>query len=292
MKIRITTGERVFTVFNTIVLLALGFIALYPFAYVVFASLSHPNALYMNEGMLLFPLKPTLAAYKLVLKDPRIPMGYLNTLFYVIVGTTLDVGLTTLGAYVLSRRRLMLRKAFTLLCMFTMYFGGGMIPDYLLIKDLGMLNSRWALILPGLISTWNLMIMITAFRAIPESLEESARIDGAGELRILIQIMVPLILSTIMVMVLYYGVGHWNAWFGAKIYLQDRTKFPLQLFLREILIDNQVSEMTAGAAIDVEDIETTLKYATIIVSTLPILCVYPFVQKYFVKGVMIGSVKG
>lgn len=292
MKIRETNGVKAFRVVNALLLILLCFITLYPFLYVVFASLSHPNALLMHEGMLLYPLRPTLKAYELAFRDNRIPIGYMNTLLYVGGGTLLSLLTSTLGAYVLSRPNLMLRKVLTLLCMFTMYFSGGMVPDYLLLKDLHMLNTRWAIILPGMISTWNMMIMITAFRGIPESLVESARIDGASEVRTLFQIMVPLMLSTLMVMVLYYGVGYWNSWFSAKIYLTDRTKFPLQLFLREILIDNQISEMTAGATIDVEDIGTTLKYATIIVSTLPILCIYPFIQRYFVKGVMIGSVKG
>lgn len=292
MKIRESNGVKIFRVANCLLLLLLCAVTLYPFLYVIFASLSHPNALLMHSGPLLYPLRPTLNAYSLVMQDKRIPIGYLNTLIYVGVGTSFSLLASTLGAYVLSRPNLMLRKPLTLLCMFTMYFSGGMIPDYLLVKSLHMINTRWAIMIPGMISTWNLMIMITSFRGIPESLVESARIDGAGELRTLFRIMVPLLMPTLMVMMLYYGVGYWNSWFSAKIYLQDRTKFPLQLFLREILIDNQVSEMTAGAAIDVEDISTTLKYATIVVSTVPILAVYPFIQKYFVKGVMIGSVKG
>jgi len=171
----------------------------------------------------------------------------------------------------------------------SMYFSGGLIPGYLLIKDLGMINSRLSLILPGAVSTFNLMIMITGFEGIPESLEESARIDGAGDWTILFRIIMPLAKPTIMVILLYYAVGHWNAWFHAMIYLRDADKMPLQIFLRDILTRSQLGAMTGQT--DVEDVGQTIKYATIIVSTVPILCVYPFIQKHFVKGVMIGAVK-
>ena len=172
---------------------------------------------------------------------------------------------------------------------FTMYFNGGLIPNYLLIKDLGMVNSRLALILPGAISTFNLMIMITGFREIPQALEESARIDGASDWTILFRIILPLAKPTIMVIMLYYAVGHWNSWFNAMIYIRDSTKMPLQIFLREILTRSQLGSMAGD--IEVEDVGITIKYATIIVSTLPILCLYPLIQKHFVKGVMIGAVK-
>lgn len=284
-------GEKTFGVVNYVILTAFGFVTLYPFLYVVFASLSSPVQLLMHEGMLWKPVGLTFNAYRLVFNDARIYTGYANTLFYVVMGTGLNIVFSTLGAYVLSRPYLKLRRPLTLLCIFTMYFSGGLVPNYLLIQGLGLMNSRWSIILPGLVSTWNLMIMITAFRNVPLSLEESARIDGAGELRILLRIVVPLVLPTIMVMMLYYGVGHWNSWFNAMIYLRDRSLYPLQLFLREVLVENQVNETTAGAVMDVTDNGMTIKYATIIVSTLPILVVYPFVQRYFIHGVMIGAVK-
>ena len=172
---------------------------------------------------------------------------------------------------------------------FTMYFNGGLIPSYLLIKDLGLINSRLSLILPGAVSTFNLMIMITGFEGIPQSLEESARIDGAGDWTILFRIIMPLAKPTIMVILLYYAVGHWNSWFNAMIYLRDADKMPIQIFLRDILTRSQLGAMTGQT--DVEDVGQTIKYATIIVSTVPILCIYPFIQKHFVKGVMIGAVK-
>ena len=220
---------------------------------------------------------------------PLVWTAYLNTIIRAALGTGLSVLLYIIGAYPLSKKYLPHKKAWTLFVIFTMYFSGGLIPGYLLIKDLGMINSRLSLILPGAVSTFNLMIMITGFEGIPESLEESARIDGAGDWTILFRIIMPLAKPTIMVILLYYAVGHWNAWFHAMIYLRDADKMPLQIFLRDILTRSQLGAMTGQT--DVEDVGQTIKYATIIVSTVPILCVYPFIQKHFVKGVMIGAVK-
>ena len=213
----------------------------------------------------------------------------MNTIFYVVVGTAVNILATCIAAYVLSRKQFMLRRFFTLMFIFTMYFSGGLIPSYLLVKDLGLIGSRLALIIPGAVSTFNLMIMITGFEGIPQSLEESARIDGAGDWTILFRIVMPLAKPTIMVILLYYAVGHWNSWFNAMIYLRDAEKMPLQIFLRDILTRSQLGAMTGQT--DIEDVGLTIKYATIIVSTVPILCIYPFIQKHFVKGVMIGAVK-
>lgn len=209
--------------------------------------------------------------------------------FYVAAGTLVNILATCMAAYVLSRKQFMLRRFLTIMFIFTMYFNGGLIPSYLLIKDLGLINSRLSLILPGAVSTFNLMIMITGFEGIPQSLEESARIDGAGDWTILFRIIMPLAKPTIMVILLYYAVGHWNSWFNAMIYLRDADKMPIQIFLRDILTRSQLGAMTGQT--DVEDVGQTIKYATIIVSTVPILCIYPFIQKHFVKGVMIGAVK-
>ena len=203
--------------------------------------------------------------------------------------TLVNIIATCMAAYVLSRKQFMLRRFLTVMFIFTMYFNGGLIPSYLLIKDLDLINSRLALILPGAVNTFNLMIMITGFEGVPESLEESARMDGAGDWTILFRIIMPLAKPTIMVMVLYYAVGHWNSWFNAMIYLRDADKMPLQIFLRDILTRSQLGAMSGQ--VDVEDVGLTIKYATIIVSTVPILCIYPFIQKHFVKGVMIGAVK-
>ena len=271
------------------VLLLVALATLYPFLYVVFASVSEPLKLLTRQGLLWYPAGITWNAYKKVFANSSIYSGYLNTIFYVVAGTTVNIIATSVAAYVLSRKQLMLRRFFTLMIIFTMYFNGGLIPNYLLIKDLGMVNSRLALILPGAISTFNLMIMITGFREIPQALEESARIDGASDWTILFRIILPLAKPTIMVIMLYYAVGHWNSWFNAMIYIRDSTKMPLQIFLREILTRSQLGSMAGD--IEVEDVGITIKYATIIVSTLPILCLYPFIQKHFVKGVMIGAVK-
>ena len=287
--IRRSKGEKVYGVFNGFVLLLIALVTLYPFLYVVFASVSEPVKLLSRQGLLWYPAGVTWNAYKKVFANSSIYSGYLNTIFYVVAGTTVNIIATSVAAYVLSRKQLMLRRFFTLMIIFTMYFNGGMIPNYLLIKDLGMVNSRLALILPGAISTFNLMIMITGFREIPQALEESARIDGASDWTILFRIILPLAKPTIMVIMLYYAVGHWNSWFNAMIYIRDSTKMPLQIFLREILTRSQLGSMAGD--IEVEDVGITIKYATIIVSTLPILCLYPFIQKHFVKGVMIGAVK-
>ena len=282
-------GEMIYGYFNGIVLVLIGFVTLYPFLYVVLASVSEPVKLLSNQGVLWMPAGFTLNAYGKVFANRSIYVGYANTIFYVVVGTAVNILATAIAAYVLSRQQLMLRRFFTLMFIFTMYFSGGLIPNYILMKDLGLINSRLALIIPGAISTYNLMVMITGFNSVPQSLEESARIDGASDWVILFHVILPLAKPTLMVILLYYAVGHWNSWFNAMIYLRDADKRPLQLILREILTRSQLGEMAGNT--DVEDVGTTIKYATIIVSTLPILCVYPFIQKYFVKGVMIGAVK-
>lgn len=278
-----------FRLINGIILAVISLMTLYPFLYVIFASFSDPVKLMGNSSLLLKPLGFSLNAYKKVFVNPSIYSGYLNTIFYVAAGTLVNILATCMAAYVLSRKQFMLRRFLTIMFIFTMYFNGGLIPSYLLIKDLGLINSRLSLVLPGAVSTFNLMIMITGFEGIPQSLEESARIDGAGDWTILFRIIMPLAKPTIMVILLYYAVGHWNSWFNAMIYLRDADKMPIQIFLRDILTRSQLGAMTGQT--DVEDVGQTIKYATIIVSTVPILCIYPFIQKHFVKGVMIGAVK-
>ena len=287
--IKRSRGEKIYGIFNGIALTLVALVTLYPFLYVVFASVSEPVKLLNQQGLLWAPAGFTWNAYKKVFANSSIYSGYLNTVFYVSVGTMVNVTATSVAAYVLSRKQLKLRRFFTLMIIFTMYFNGGLIPNYLLIKDLGLVNSRLALILPGAVSTFNLMIMITGFQEIPQALEESARIDGAGDWTILLRIILPLAKPTIMVIMLYYAVGHWNSWFNAMIYIRDSSKMPLQIFLREILTRSQLGSMAGN--MEVEDVGATIKYATIIVSTLPVLFLYPFIQKHFVKGVMIGAVK-
>ncbi|ASA19837.1 carbohydrate ABC transporter permease [Paenibacillus donghaensis] len=285
--------NKVFDIIINTVLIMLVIVTLYPLLYVLFASFSDSSQLVANKGFLYKPLGFSLEAYKNVFSNPGIIKGYGNTLFILIVGVTLNMFLTAIAAYVLSRRNVMWNSLFTLLIVFTMFFHGGLIPLYLVVKGVGLIDSLWATIVPFAVSTFNLIIMRTAFSAIPESLEESAKIDGANHLTILFRIILPLSKPVIAVMVLYYAVEKWNAWFYASIFLKDRDLFPLQLVLREILIANSTDSMSAGASsADQYMIGETIKYATIIVATVPILCVYPFVQKYFEKGVMIGAVKG
>lgn len=293
MKLRKSPWEHLFDGANILLMVLLIIVTLYPLLHVFNASLSDSNQLLAHRGLLLFPEGFNLESYRLVLNNPNILSGYRNTAVIVVFGTALNLLFTILGAYTLSRRSFMLRGPIMMAIVFTMFFSGGIIPSYLLINNtLHLGNNLLALILPGLVSTYNLIIMRTSFQEISESLLESARIDGAGELRILWQIVVPLSMPVIAVMILFYGVQHWNSWFGAILYIRDRNMFPLQLVLREILIQNSTDSMTTStAAGDKEAIGESVKYATIMVATLPILFIYPFLQKYFVKGVMIGAIK-
>ena len=218
-------------------------------------------------------------------------MNLISVIFYTVTATASNVILTAGLAFALSRKKLMLKKPLTLYVMFTMFFNGGMIPTYLNMRRLGLLDTRFAVLLPGLVSVYNFIIMRTNFESIPASLEESAKIDGANDWVVLWRVVLPLSIPSIAIMVLFYGVGHWSSWFNEMMYLQDRTLWPLQLIIREIIVLSGSSAMSDGTGISFEMSEN-IKYATIMISTLPILCVYPFLQKYFVKGVMVGAVKG
>ncbi len=289
-----SSGYRIFTVFNYIFLTLLAAACLYPFYYVVMASVSNPDQLIRHQGMLLVPLKEiTLKGYWIVFSNKLVLSGYANTLFILFAGLIINLTLTTIGAYVLSLKELMLRKPLTILIIITMYFSGGLVPVYLNVRDLGLIDNIWSLILPGAISTSNLIIMRSAFLSVPDSLSEAAKIDGAGHLQILFHIMLPLVKATLAVMVLYYGVSHWNAWFNASIYLRTPSKYPLQLVLRNILVESQTNEMMQdiGAAQSPQVLQL-IKYALIVVSSVPIIIIYPFLQKFFQKGVMLGAVKG
>ncbi|WP_445667420.1 carbohydrate ABC transporter permease [Paenibacillus sp. FSL H8-0034] len=292
--IRTSNGEIAFRYVNWLFMLAMIIITLYPFVYVLMSSLSDSRLLLSHTGALFWPQGFTMSAYKLVFQNPNILRGYGNTLFIVVLGTLLNLIFTCMGAYVLSRKGVPWSKYVMLLIVFTMFFSGGMIPSYLLVNNwLHLGNSLLAMIIPGMISTWNLIILRTSFASIPESLVESAKIDGAHDFTILSRVVIPLSLPVMAVMVLFYGVSHWNAWFSAMLYLRDRDLYPLQLILREILIQNSTEYMTnQSSAGEIESVGESIKYATIMVATLPILFVYPFMQKYFVKGVMIGSIKG
>lgn len=292
-KLQITRGQRIFSVFNNTFMAVLMVTMLYPLLYVLFASVSDADLLLQHQGLLFGSKGFQLESYKAVFKNELIISGYFNTIMVVLVGVSINMVLTALGAYVLSREDVYWNKALMLFVIFTMFFNGGMVPRYLSIKSLGIDNSFWALVLPLAVNTFNLILMKTGFAAVPKSLEEAAKLDGAGHIRILCKVVIPLSMPTIAVMILYYAVGHWNAWFDAMIFLRDRKLYPLQLVLREILLQNDTNSMTAGAATgDQYSVSETVKYSVIIVATVPILCIYPFLQKYFVKGVMIGAVKG
>lgn len=287
-----TTGEKIFAVCNTIVLSMLVVITLYPCLYVLFASFSEPLKFYQSSKLLLMPAGFSLAAYKNVFSNSLIWTGYANTIFYAVVGTFSSVMITVIAAYCMSRKNLPGKNFFIMAMVFTMYFGGGMIPHFLVVRSLGLLDTRAAMILPGLMTTYNFIIVLTYFRGLPESLEEAAIIDGANEWTVLFKIMLPLSKPVVSVIALYYMVGIWNNFMTALLYINDPSKYPLQLVLREILIQGTVEAEQGVQVNDASASEETIKYAVMVVATVPILCVYPFIQRYFTKGVMIGAVKG
>lgn len=291
--IKISKAERVFDAFNVLLMCALIAATFYPLWYVICASFSDANLFIAHKGILLWPINFNLSAYRAMAKNPMIIRGYINTIYIVLVSLAFNMAMTSVAAYVVSRKRARFSKPVMIAVMFTMYFTGGMIPIYFNIRDLGLLDSYWSVILPGAINTFNMIILKSAFESIPETLEESACLDGAGHYTVLFKIMLPLSKATLSVIMLYYTVAHWNAWFSAMLYLSDRRMFPLQLILREILIQNDTASMTMG--VDAGDralISEIIKYSVIVVATAPVLCIYPFIQKYFEKGVMIGAVKG
>ena len=285
-----TPSQKALTAVNYLCITLIAFLCLYPMIHVLAASFSDPIRLIRHRGVLFWPDGYSLKGYETVFHNPNIISGYLNTLFYVLVGTLINMVLTSFGAYALSRPGWPFRRMIIFLFVFTMYFGAGMIPRFMLVKSLGMLNSRWAILIPTAVNTWNLIVMRTSFAAIPREMEESAYMDGASDFRILFQIYLPLAKATVAVMMLFYAVEHWNAWFTSLLYLTDTSKYPLQMFVRDILMYDGAGGTTEDAnAIYLKEMT---KYSVIIVSVVPILCIYPFVQRFFVKGVMLGSVKG
>ena len=293
MKFKKNSIETGFDIFNVVFMIVLMLVTVYPILYILFASVSDAGLLMQHRGFLLVPLGVNFDSYIAVFKNPLILTGFRNTLFVVIVGSAVNILMTFLAAYFLSRKKLLWKRFVMIMIVITMFFGGGMIPSYLVVVGLGLRNSLWSLIIPSAVSAFNIIVMRTAFMSIPESLEESAVLDGANDFTILFRIIVPLSLPVTAVMLLWYGVGHWNAWFQASLFLSNRKLFPLQLILREVLIQNTMDEMLVGTQnADRGQVAETIKYATIIVATIPILFVYPFLQKYFVKGVMIGALKG
>ena len=294
-SIRDTRGDRIFNAVNYVVLSVYLLIVLYPLVYIVSASFSSPAA--VTSGLVrLWPVNPTTIAYETIFKDPAIVRGFLNSIFYATVGTALNVTLTLLAAYPLSRKDLHGRGAIMVFFFFTTLFSGGLIPTYLVVRDLGLLNTRWALIVPTALSVWNVIITRTYFQAtIPDELHDAATIDGANDFRFLRDVVLPLSGPIVAVNALFYAVGHWNAYFDALIYLNDESLYPLQLVLRQILVQNETNLKMTGdiqSMLARENLADLLKYALIVVATVPLLLVYPFVQKHFVKGALIGSLKG
>jgi len=285
-------SRKLFIFGNTLFMLFMIIVCLYPMLYILFASLSEENQLVGYLSPLIKPLGFSTAAYKAVFKNEMILSGYRNTFFIVTVGTLINLFFTAIGAFVLSRRNVMLKKPIMLMIIFTMYFSGGMIPFYFTVKDLGMENSIWSVIIPTAINTYNMIIMRTGFASVSVSLEEAARIDGANDYVVLFRVILPLAMPTVAVVALYYIVGHWNAWFNAMLFIRDKSMQPLQLILREILIQNDTNSMTTWSTDgSSQAFGETIKYAVIIFATIPVLIIYPFIQRFFVKGVMIGGVK-
>jgi putative aldouronate transport system permease protein len=287
--------DRVFNIVNYTLLTLFLIAVLYPLIYVLSASVSSPSSV-INGEMWLWPVDLTLEGYKAVLNYPRIISGFQNSLFYTVAGTIISVILTILASYPLSRRDLAGRNVIMFLFLFTMLFSGGIIPSYLIVRETGLLDTRWALIIPTALSVWNMIITRTFFEmTIPDELLEASKLDGGSDFRFLWDIVLPLSLPIIAVNALFYAIGQWNTYFNALIYLTDQSLFPLQLVLREILVQNQINfdqmadiaEMTRR-----QELADLLKYSLIVVATLPVLVIYPFVQRHFVRGVMIGSLKG
>lgn len=293
MKIKQNMSRIVFIAINTVFMILLCIVCVVPIWHVVMASISDPALVDMSTGFIVRPLgKISPKAYELIMKYKGIWTGYRNTLGYVVAQCLITSFLSVIAGYVLSRKRFRYRGVLMGMITFTMLFNGGMIPTYIVVRNLGLLDRYAALLLPGAMSVFLIIIMRTAIAGIPDSLEESARIDGAGELTIMVKVILPLCKATFAVIILFVAVAKWNEWFSALLYLPTaKDKYPLQMFLREILIKSNstnMNDMMEDAAL----YKTLAKYASIVVTTLPILCIYPFVQKYFVSGVMVGSVKG
>ncbi|MFT5240454.1 MAG: putative aldouronate transport system permease protein [Candidatus Promineifilaceae bacterium] len=289
---KLSRGEKLFEGANVFVLGLVALLCLYPFIYTLSISLSSATEA-SRDGFHFFPKDVSLISYKVVLSNPNILTGYVNTVMRTVVGTVLTLLLTCVAAYPLSRREMPHRSMITFIVVFTMLFNGGMVPGYLLIKKLGMINSMWALVLPSVITAFNVIIVKNFFQSLPESLIESARIDGAGEWTVLLRIYLPLSKPVLATVALWTAVAHWNAWFDALLYITDDKKQVLQTFLQRIVIESSTELMELGISDTsmMEFTSETIKAATIIVTILPIICVYPFVQKYFVKGIMLGGVK-
>ncbi|SMF65504.1 carbohydrate ABC transporter membrane protein 2, CUT1 family (TC 3.A.1.1.-) [Paenibacillus uliginis N3/975] len=295
-----TKRDKIFLICNYFYVFLAFIVVFYPLVYMLSASISDPKLVSSGE-MWLWPKGITFDGYKRVFENSSIWTGYANTILYTVVGTSINLVVTLPAAYALSRKDFIGRNFFMGMFMVTMFFGGGLVPTYLLVKELGMINTMWAIVIPSAASIWNIIVSRTFFQSsIPKELQEAAQIDGCTNMRLFIKIILPLSMPIIAVMALFYGVGNWNSYFSALIYLNDTAKYPLQLILRQILVLQEMSAQ-GGGAIDAStaaamnskaEIAALVKYAVIIVATIPVIAIYPFLQRYFVQGVMIGSVKG
>lgn len=291
IKIMSRTGNAAFDIATYVILAILGFITLYPMWYILIVSIS--SAQHINAGTISFwPKGINFDAYKIVFENDKIWRAYANTILYTVTGTALQVVITAMCAYPLSRQDFYGRKFFTVFTTLTMFISGGMIPLYLVIMNLHLINTMWAIILPPAISTYNMIVMRTSFQAIPHSLAESAYLDGANDIQIFARIILPLSKAILATMTLFYAVAHWNSFFPAMLYLNDQSKYPVQVLMRDIIIAGDMTGDTGDVTGSLNIVATNYKYAVIIISMIPILFVYPFLQKHFTKGVLIGAVKG
>ncbi len=287
-----TKGEKIFAVFNVTILSLIGLACLIPIWHCLCASFSDPIEVSKTHGLIFWPLgEMTTIGYAKSLQNESLVRGYGNTILYVILGTGFGVLLTILAGYGLSRQ-LMFGNAIALMLTFTMMFNGGIIPTYMVVRTLGMLDTRWAIVLPTMLSVFNIMITRTSFKAIPDGLIDAARIDGAGHIRILTSIVVPVSKAIIAVITLFSAVTIWNSWFHTAIYVRKRELYPLQIVLREIVLQNSAQAADAGEANELNLLHAIIRYCVIMLSIVPMMILYPFIQKYFVTGVMIGSIKG
>lgn len=295
MKIKDSPGDRLFMFVLYVFLTVSLIIVLYPLIYIVSASFSSPRDV-ISGKVWLWPVNPTLMGYEAVFKNEQILSGFGNSFFYMIFGTLINLAMTVMAAFPLSRKEFYGRNTIMGIFVFTLLFSGGLIPTYILINNLGLINTRWAMLIPTAMSVWNVIITRTFYQTtLPDEVYEAAMLDGCDDIRFLIKIVLPLSGPILAVMALYYGVGHWNSYFNAMIFLKSSNLYPLQIILRNILIMNNLNMnmlKDADVLLRMQGLKDLLKYSIIVVSSLPLLCIYPFVQKYFVKGVMVGAIKG
>lgn len=291
---RQTIGDRYISIINVTLLIIVCIIVIYPIYFMLITSISDGFAVIRGE-VYIIPIKPNIKAYEAIFLDPYIPRSYINTIVYTITGTLIGVGMTALCAYPLSRKKFYGRNVFTFLVVFTMFFNAGIIANFLVVQKLGFIDTIWAIIIPPSINVWYMIIMRTFFQGIPEEMHESAYIDGANDLRIFSKLIIPLSKPVIATMLLFYAVWHWNSFFPALLYLNKRELYPMQLVMRNIVIGSDLSNMQGAVASvsgDMAVLGKNIKYSVIFITIAPILVVYPFVQKHFVKGVMVGALKG